>query len=116
MNDKWLLSEYMILLQTQNGGKVIVDTRPALKLQFAYCEPLIREDEAKKFEGWKSPEEINEMEERAYKLMIDERTKTLKEVLSYIECPVCYSSQMELKENKLQCSACGKILTLSSKE
>jgi len=28
-----LVDEYMMLLQTQNGGKVIVDTRPVLQVQ-----------------------------------------------------------------------------------
>ncbi len=38
--DELLLEEYMMLLQTQNGGKVIVDTRPALKAQLAKVKKL----------------------------------------------------------------------------
>lgn len=41
MNRKDLLvKEYMMLLQTQNGGKVIVDTRPALQAQLDKIESL----------------------------------------------------------------------------
>ena len=82
MTDKWLLSEYMMLLQTQNGGKVIVDTRPALELQIKKAEPLIRADEAKKFEGWKSPKEVKWYAKEVVKVG---RTKTLKEVGEWLE-------------------------------
>jgi len=35
-----LVKEYMMMLQTQNGGKVIVDTRPALQAQLDKIESL----------------------------------------------------------------------------
>lgn len=49
-NEELLVEEYMMLLQTQNGGKVIVDTRPALKAQLTKLNKL----------GWMSPDECQE--------------------------------------------------------
>lgn len=39
-----LVEEYMILLQTQNGDKVIVDTRPALQAQLDKAVPIMEKE------------------------------------------------------------------------
>ncbi len=44
MANSRLVEEHNMLLQTQNGGKVIVDTTPALKLQDAKTAKEIFEE------------------------------------------------------------------------
>ena len=66
-----LLDEYMMLLQTQNGGKVIVDTRPALK------------DQLKKIVNWVKKVEVKEYDQQVLWHCI--RDQDFQELLKEVE-------------------------------
>ena len=59
MNDR-LIEEYMMLLQSQNGGKVVVDTRLALELQDAKTARIVQAETLKEVDELLSISE-NEM-------------------------------------------------------
>lgn len=98
MDNKWLLSEEQImkiLEKSMPSNRWIPKKKDLVaiaQVQLNHAEPLIRQDEAKKYEGWKSLTEHNKecaeiaahWQRGISESRQDEHTRTLKAVGKYL--------------------------------